>query len=59
MTPVLPQSDDFVALTVWLTFIIGVAFIIMGIYGRQRWLQFWGITTLIACGAYFIWPLLR
>ena len=40
-TPV-PQTDDFVALTVWLTLIIGVVFVVGGFYGRQRWLIIWG-----------------
>ncbi len=54
-----PYTDDFVALTVWLTLLIGIVFVAGGIWGRQRWLLTWGVFTLIACAIYFAWPLLR
>lgn len=50
-----PLTDDFVSLTVWLTFLVGVLFVAAGLYGRQRWLQIWGGMTLVACGAYYVW----
>lgn len=50
-----PLTDDFVALTVWLTFFIGVIFVVAGVYGRQRWLLFWGVVTLAACAVYAVW----
>ena len=54
-----PQTDDFVALTVWLTLLIGILFVVGGLYGRQRWLTIWGVFTLIACTVFFAWPLVR
>jgi len=50
-----PLTDDFVTLTVWLTFIVGTVLVAIGIYGRQRWLQIWGGLTLVACGVYVAW----
>jgi flagellar biogenesis protein FliO len=50
-----PLTDDFVSLTVCLTLIIGVIFVVGGLYGRQRWLQIWGGLTLVACGVYYAW----
>lgn len=47
------RTDDFVALTVWLTLLIGVLFVVGGLWGRQRWLTIWGVLTLLACAAYF------
>jgi hypothetical protein len=51
-TPPTSHTDDFVALTVWLTLLIGIIFIAAGLWGRQRWLTFWGLLTLLACAAY-------
>ena len=48
-----PPTEDFVTLTVWMTFGIGALFLVTGLYARQRWLSFWGALTLIACGGYF------
>jgi hypothetical protein len=49
-----PQAGgDFVALTVWFTLFVGIAFLVVGIRGRQRWLQFWGALTCVSCLAYF------
>lgn len=50
-----PMTDDFVTLTVWLTLFIGVLFVAAGTYGRQRWLQIWGVATLVACAVYYGW----
>lgn len=46
-------TDDFVALTVWMTFFIGVLFTVIGFKARQRWMLFWGTLTLVACGWYW------
>ena len=53
MTPA-QNTADFVELTVWLTVISGVALLLLGLYGRQRWLQFWGGLTLVCCAVYFL-----
>ncbi len=45
----------FVDITVWLTLIVGVVFIALGKHGRQRWLSFWGIATVLMCVVYFTW----
>ena len=46
------STNDFVTFTVWLTFVVGVIFIIAGYKGRQRWLLVWGVITLVACAIY-------
>ena len=48
------SSADFVALTVWFTLFVGIGFVLAGVYGRQRWLQFWGALTCVCCAAYFM-----
>ena len=49
-----PQATgDVVVATVWFTLFVGLLFIVAGIYGRQRWLQFWGVLTCVSCGLYF------
>jgi len=50
--PTLPLTGDFVALTVWMTLFIGILFTIVGVRASQRWLVFWGIATVVACGWY-------
>ena len=56
--PVAPTTNDFVELTVVLTLICGVLLLAGGIHGRQRWLKFWGGTTLVACAVYYARTLL-
>ncbi len=56
---VAPTTDAFVELTVGLTLVIGVLLLIAGVYGKQRWLGFWGVTTLIACAVYYVWVALH
>jgi len=49
-----PPIDDHLAdATVFVTFLIGILFIFMGRFGRQRWLVHWGGLSLIACTVYF------
>lgn len=50
----LPRTDEFVELTVWMSFFIGVLFTATGFKARQRWLVFWGALTLLACAVYWI-----
>lgn len=47
-------STDFVTFTVWVTFLIGVGFLVAGIYGRQHWLAIWGGLTIVACASYSV-----
>ncbi len=49
-----PRSDEFVTATVLMTLIIGVIFTAVGWRAKQRWLVFWGVLTLFACGWYFV-----
>jgi len=48
------NTGDIVALTVWFTLICGIALLAMGIYGKQRWLQFWGGLTIVCVALYFM-----
>ena len=47
-------SVDIVTVTVWVTLLIGVLFVVVGIRGQQRWLRFWGALTCLCCGVYFV-----
>ncbi len=53
MAPV-QNTSDIVTLTVWFTLISGIALLGMGLYGRQRWLQFWGALTIVCVAVYFM-----
>jgi len=43
------SSVDVTLATVWFTLFVGVVFIALGTRGQQRWLQFWGVLTCLAC----------
>lgn len=49
----LPVEDGLIDATVVGTLLIGVVFIAMGRFGKQRWLIHWGVITIVACGLYF------
>lgn len=60
MAPV-QNTSDIVELTVWFTLISGIALVGLGVHGRQRWLQFWGVLTILCVAVYFmrgVWGLL-
>ena len=48
-------TNDFVGVTVFLTLLIGILFVVAGWKGRQIWLGTWGVLTLIACAVYYLW----
>ena len=48
------NSVHFVELTVYVTLLIGVGFLIAGYRGRQSWLKIWGGLTIFACAAFFV-----
>ena len=48
------STGNIVELTVWLTLICGLVLLGMGLYGKQRWLQFWGGLTLLCVAVYFM-----
>jgi hypothetical protein len=47
-------SADLVTATVWFTLAVGVALVVLGARGRQRWLGFWGVLTCLCCIAYLV-----
>ena len=47
-------SVHFVELTIFLTFLVGIGFLLAGIYGKQAWMKFWGILTILVCGGFWI-----
>ena len=51
-------SQEFVTLTVWITFAIGCLFVIVGRRAKQTWLIFWGALTVLACAVYFAYAVL-
>ena len=46
-------SAHFVELTVFVTLLIGIGFILAGVYGKQVWLKMWGVFTVIACAVFY------
>ena len=46
-------TGEIVTAAVVLTLFAGIALLVMGVKGRQRWLQFWGGLTCMVCAAYF------
>ncbi|MBK6659112.1 MAG: hypothetical protein IPG43_13595 [Proteobacteria bacterium] len=53
MAPV-QNTGDVVELTVWFTLVCGIILLGMGVYGKQRWLQFWGGLTVVCVLVYFM-----
>ncbi|MEQ8235132.1 MAG: hypothetical protein RLW61_20485 [Gammaproteobacteria bacterium] len=47
-------SNDVVTATVWFTLLVGLVFLVAGLRGKQRWLQFWGALTCVSCAVYFM-----
>ena len=47
-------SPGMMAGTAGYTLLLGVAFILFGLRGRQRWVAFWGATMVLAGAAYMI-----
>jgi Na+-driven multidrug efflux pump len=47
-------SNDVVTATVWFTLLVGIIFLVAGLRGGQRWLQFWGALTCVSCALYFM-----
>ena len=48
------SSAYIVTATVWFTLAIGIGFVVVGIRGKQTWLQFWGVLTCLCCAVYFM-----
>jgi hypothetical protein len=48
------NTGDVVELTVWFTLVCGIILLGMGVYGKQRWLQFWGGLTVVCVIVYFM-----
>ena len=48
------NSTHFVELTIFLTFLAGIAFLLAGIYGKQAWMKFWGILTVLVCAGFWL-----
>ncbi len=47
-------SPGMMAGTAGYTLLLGVAFVLFGLRGRQRWVAFWGLTMVLAGAAYLI-----
>ena len=47
-------STHFVEITVILTFVIGILFLLAGYYGKQAWMKFWGYLTIFTCAGFWV-----
>jgi len=47
-------TDGVSDITVAYTLIVGFIFVALGRFGKQRWLIFWGVTTVLAVIGYVI-----
>ncbi|MHB8346293.1 MAG: hypothetical protein ACYDHM_03755 [Acidiferrobacterales bacterium] len=47
-------SDHMVLFTVVLSLLIGAVLVRLGMYGRQRWLVFWGASLVLAALIYIV-----
>ena len=47
-------SVHIVELTIFLTFLIGIGFLLAGVFGKQAWMKFWGILTILVCGGFWL-----
>ncbi len=45
-------TDAFLVATVVFTLVTGIVFVVAGRYGRQLWLTFWGILSIVVCSVY-------
>ena len=52
--PLTGVSPGMMAGTAGYTLLLGVAFVLFGLRGRQRWVAFWGVTMVLAGAAYLI-----
>lgn len=48
------SSTHIVELTIVITFVIGIGFLLAGHYGKQTWMKFWGYLTIITCVGFWI-----
>ena len=48
------STGTVVEFTVWVTLACGIALLVMGVKGDQRWLRFWGGLTILCCVVYFL-----
>ena len=48
------NTGAMVEMTVRFTLFCGVALVLLGLHGRQRWLQFWGALTVACSLVYFM-----
>lgn len=46
-------SAHFVELTIFLTFLVGIGFLLAGKYGKQKWMTFWGWLTMFTCACFW------
>ena len=48
------NTGAMVEMTVWFTLFCGIALVLLGLHGRQRWLQCWGGLTIVCSLVYFM-----
>ena len=49
-----PVEDHLTDITVVVTLLIGILFVVAGRFGKQRWLIHWGLISIVACITYFV-----
>jgi len=50
--PDIPATEHMIVFTAVLSLFIGVALVVMGRQGAQRWLTFWGATLVLSSALY-------
>ena len=43
----LGNTLDWTTLGVWTALVVGICLILLGILGKQNWLKFWGLLTVV------------
>jgi hypothetical protein len=42
-------APDWMIFGVWITLVAGLCLLLLGFYGKQQWLKFWGVLMVSFC----------
>ncbi len=43
------EALNWMGFGVWIALVAGLCLLLLGIYGKQQWLKFWGALTFLFC----------